>query len=70
MINLTIEEIQEITGATWHSRQLVILSDLGIPCKLRADGKPIVSRLAYEQAMGAKPSAQQSEQEPNWSAIA
>jgi len=70
MINLTKQEIKDITGAHWHARQIEILADLGIPCKIRPDGLPIVSRLAYEQAMGAQPgTAANDEIQPDFTAI-
>lgn len=70
MINLSRQEIKEITGANWKSRQVEILSQLGVPFKIRADGCPIVSRLAYEQSMGLSVRTLTVDDEPDWEAIA
>ncbi len=51
-IRLTKDEIKEITGATKRQLQAEILLRLDIPFKVRPDGNILISRLAYERAMG------------------
>ncbi|MCK4742888.1 MAG: DUF4224 domain-containing protein [Sulfuriflexus sp.] len=51
-INLTKLELISITNKTRNKTQLSILLEMGIPCLPRPDGSPLVSRQAFEQAMG------------------
>ena len=53
-LNLTTEEIREITGKSHRAKQAIVLSILGIPFKIRPDGNILVSRDAYKEAMGCK----------------
>ena len=52
-INLTTEELVEITGKIRHSAQFRVLSQMGIPVKKRSDGIPVVCRHTYMRHMGA-----------------
>jgi len=71
-INLTREEISEITGKTRSKAQYRALLGMGVPCKLRADGVPIVCRRAYEQKMGVDITEKDKENstEPNFEMLA
>jgi len=51
-IYLNKYEIQEITHRLRCSAQIRALQDMHIPHKIRPDGTPLVSRSAFEQAMG------------------
>lgn len=51
-IVLTKAEIKSITGTPVRRRQAEILLLLKIPYRIRQDGNIVISRLAYEQAMG------------------
>ena len=53
-IRLTKDEIKEVTGTPVKRRQAEILSVLQIPFKIRPDGSILISRLAYEKAMGGE----------------
>ena len=53
LLNLTPEEIIEITGKYRPSAQFRVLNEMGIPVKKRLDGKPIVCRQTYMRLMGA-----------------
>lgn len=52
MINLTPLELREITQRQHGKAQSRVLSELGIPHKIRKDNTVIVLRAAYEQVMG------------------
>jgi hypothetical protein len=49
---LTEQEVVELTGKQRHRAQVRALARMGIQCRVRPDGRPIVSRLAFERAMG------------------
>jgi hypothetical protein len=51
-IYLTLQEIEDITGKHRYRAQVRALGRMGIHCCVRPDGRPIVSRLAFERAMG------------------
>ncbi len=51
-LNLTKEELIEVTSKVRPAAQIRILNHLGIPCKERPERQPIVSRKAYLLAMG------------------
>lgn len=53
-LTLTHKEIETVTGRKKFSAQVRQLQRMGIECKRAADGSPVVSRLAFEQAMGVK----------------
>jgi len=59
-INLTKRELIDITMKKRKKSQLNALLMMGIPCCSRPDGSPLVSRLAFEQAMGATTSLTRS----------
>lgn len=70
-INLTLDEIKEVTGKSHRNKQAVVLTVMQIPFKMRPDGSILVSREAYQMAMGCdlitKP--QTKSVKPNFAAI-
>ena len=52
LINLTLDEIKEVTGKSHRNKQAIVLSVMQIPFKMRPDGSILVSREAYQLAMG------------------
>lgn len=64
---LAPDEIEVLTNRRRYKAQAAQLKALRIPYKVRADGFPIVSRVQFEQAMGATPPRRDSE--PNWAAL-
>ena len=51
-LNLTSEELTEITGKVRPSSQVKTLRQLGFEIKVRPDGFPIVAREHYLRVMG------------------
>lgn len=51
-IYLTQEELQGVTGRKQYAAQVRALNEMGIDFRIRPDGSPLVSRLAYEVALG------------------
>lgn len=49
-IFLTAEEMAELTGYKRHSKQIEALRQMGIPCRINARGRPIVTRSVIEGA--------------------
>lgn len=49
---LTADQLEEITGKRRSRSQVDVLAALGIPYKVRPDGKVIVLRAAFEVALG------------------
>ncbi len=49
---LSHEELQQVTGRKRHKAQAMELSRMGLPFVVRSDGRPIVSRLAFERIVG------------------
>jgi len=68
-INLTNQEIADITCAKWHSKQTQVLAMMKIPYKIRPDGSPMVSRQAYEQTMGVRQNKTATRIEPDFASI-
>jgi uncharacterized protein DUF4224 len=70
-LNLTSEEIIEITGKHRPSVQFRVLNQMAIPVKKRLDGKPIVCRQTYMRLMGAFEYASNSihKEEPDFSSF-
>ncbi len=66
-IYLTDEEIEEITGKRRYRAQARALARMGIECRVRPDGRPIVSRAAFERAMGGTNTSTQAE--PDFSVL-
>ncbi len=64
-IYLTPQELEDITGKQRHRAQVRALGQMGIHCCVRPDGRPIVSRLVFEQAMGSDT----RETEPDFEAL-
>ncbi len=61
-IYLTDKEIEEITGKHRYRAQVRALGRMGIRCRVRPDGRPIVSRMAFEKIMdGAVSTPEQTE---------
>jgi hypothetical protein len=56
-INLTIEEIQQVTGRVKPCAQLRWFKQNGFTAKVRADGRPLVSRAHFESMMGGNTAA-------------
>ena len=52
LLNLTADEITEITGRQRYSSQIAQLRHMGFTVKKNADGRPLVSRAHYLQIMG------------------
>jgi hypothetical protein len=52
LINLTLEEIKEITGRVKATAQIRWLRQHGFTVLPRADGRPLVSRAHFEAKMG------------------
>jgi hypothetical protein len=63
---LTEQEVAELTGKQRHGAQVRALARMGIQCRVRPDGRPIVSRAAFEQAMGTNTGSQA---EPDFGAL-
>ncbi|MCZ6804073.1 MAG: DUF4224 domain-containing protein [Proteobacteria bacterium] len=51
-LNLTKDELIEITGKKRSSSQVKTLRDLGFEVKVRSDGFPLVARAHYLKLMG------------------
>jgi hypothetical protein len=51
LIYLTPQEVEDITGKHRYRAQVRALGRMGIECRIRPDGRPIVSRLAFERTM-------------------
>ena len=67
-VYLTPQEVENITGKQRYRAQVHALAQMGIQCRVRPDGRPIVSRLAFESAMG-NDAAHLIEAEPNFEAL-
>ncbi len=65
---LTNHELQTLTGRKRYSAQVRVLAIMGLRFLVRPDGRPIVSRLAFESAMG-NDAAHLIEAEPNFEAL-
>ncbi len=50
-IYLTPQEVEDITGKRRYHAQVRALGQMGIQCRVRPDGRPIVSRMAFEKIM-------------------
>lgn len=69
-INLTSDELKEITGRQKATAQLRWLRRNGFTALLRADGIPLVSRAHFEAKMGGYlPRSKPQNFEPNFGAI-
>ena len=69
-INLTAEELREITGKVKPSAQVRVLRTLGFTVKLRPDGRPLMSRAHFEALMGGLPSSTKAQEyEPDFSTL-
>lgn len=66
-IYLTPREIADITGKQRYRAQARALARMGIEYRLRPDGRPIVSRLAFERTMDNHP--RRLGAEPNFGAL-
>lgn len=69
MLNLTPEEIIQITGKKHHKHQVTALVEMSIPFKVRPDGLILVCRLAYLAAMGCQTKHESVEILPDYSQI-
>ena len=65
-INLTDKEVEDITGKHRYRAQVRALGRMGIQCRVRPDGRPIVSRAAFEQVTGTNTELQA---EPDFEAL-
>ncbi len=52
LLNLTKDEIKEVTNKTHRKNQIIVLIGMGIPFKVRPDGSILICRAAYQTAMG------------------
>lgn len=70
-LNLSKEEIMEVTGKTHRNKQAIVLAVMQIPFKIRPDGSILVSRKAYQLAMGCDliTEARNESVKPNFSSI-
>lgn len=57
MANLLLnqDDLEQLTGFKRHNQQVIELRRLGIEHRVRGDGMPLVSRRAFEIAMGGEP---------------
>jgi hypothetical protein len=70
LLNLSEEEIIDITGKLRHDAQARELRHLGIDFRTRSDGSHVVSRLHYEKSLGGIPEKPvRVKTAPNWSAL-
>lgn len=60
---LTDEELAELTGFKWHSRQQMALAQMGVKFRVNARGRILVSRSVID---GGKPKRKAT---PDWSAM-
>lgn len=67
-IYLSQSEVEGVTGKKRFSAQARALAKMGIECRVRPDGSPLVSRLAYERAMGGV-SKRSKDKEPDFQAL-
>ncbi len=67
-IYLTPQEVEDITGKHRYRAQVRALGRMGIQCWVRPDGRPIVSRTAFENIMGSTVSTPQ-QAEPDFEAL-
>lgn len=65
---LTNAEIIEITGRQRYRAQARVLARMHVPYIVRPDGRPIVSRVAFENTM-VDDDARQIEVSPNFGAL-
>ena len=68
LIYLTAKEVEGITGKHRYRAQVRALGRMGIQCWVRPDGRPIVSRMAFENIMGGTVSTPQ-QAEPDFGAL-
>ncbi len=68
LIYLTAKEVEGITGKRRHRAQVRALGRMGIQCRVRPDGRPIVSRMAFESIMGGTLSTPQ-QADPDFGAL-
>jgi len=66
---LTPDEVQELTGYKYPSKQIQWLQREGFAFRVAADGKPRLLREAVIKALGGKCSVKEKRTEPNWDAI-
>ncbi len=67
-IYLTPQEVEDITGKRRCRAQVRALGRMGIQCRVRPDGRPIVSRMAFENTMDGIVSTPQ-QVEPDFEAL-
>ncbi len=67
-IYLIDKEIEGITGKRRYRAQVRTLARMGIQCRVRPDGRPIVSRMAFENIMDSTVSTPQ-QAEPDFGAL-
>ena len=68
-IYLTDEELEGITRRKKHVAQIRALTGMGIDYRVRPDGSPLVSRLAYERNMGGIDPKNTREESPDLSSL-
>ncbi len=69
-INLTPDEIKDVTGRCKPSAQIRWFQQMGFTVLRRADGKPLISRAHFEAKMGGLLGVSKARNyEPNFGAI-
>ncbi len=66
---LSQEEIHQVTGRKRYRAQAIVLARMGVPYLIRPDGRPIVSRIAFERVVGDDDARQVEEVGPNLGAL-
>ncbi len=65
---LSPEEIHQVTGRKRHRAQALVLARMSVPFVVRPDGRPIVSRIAFERTLGDD-SRREPKAEPDFSKL-
>jgi hypothetical protein len=68
-LTLTDAEVRELTGYKVAMYQVRALRSMGIPFRVRPDGKPAVARDAAMQALGNLPHAVRKKPAPDFSSM-
>lgn len=68
-INLSHDEIADITGAVRPSTQLARLHSMGFHVLKRPDGRPLVARAHYLAVMGVREEQSKATAEPDFEAL-
>ncbi len=66
---LTDDELQQLTGKKRHGAQFRALRQIGLECRQRPDGFPLVLRAHVEKELGYTGPSRQKQMEPDWEAV-